>query len=96
VSQNISTDPAIPSKHQRPPFWRDERVLQVLTQVVFLALLAAVAAWLFYNYSVQLETKNLIFSFDFLHQEASLKGRYSPRPTITFGRSLLVWSTRSA
>jgi general L-amino acid transport system permease protein len=71
VSQNISTDPAIPSKHQRPPFWRDERVLQVLTQVVFLALLAAVAAWLFYNYSVQLETKNLIFSFDFLHQEAS-------------------------
>jgi len=36
-----------------------------------LVVLAAFAAWLFSNYTVQLEKKNLLFSFDFLQQEAS-------------------------
>ncbi len=71
MSQQISVDPAPSTKHQRPPFWRDERVLQVLTQVAFLILMAVAFAWLFSNYSVQLVTKNLQFSFDFLNQEAS-------------------------
>lgn len=71
MSEHTAIERTRPSKHQRPPFWRDERVLQVLTQVVFLVLLAIAGAWLFSNYSVQLETKNLIFSFDFLQQEAS-------------------------
>jgi general L-amino acid transport system permease protein len=71
MSQHTSTEPAYPAKHQRPPFWRDERVLQVLAQVAFLAAVAVVAAWLFSNYRVQLEEKNLLFSFDFLQQEAS-------------------------
>jgi general L-amino acid transport system permease protein len=83
VSQQPAIDPALPSKHQRPPFWRDERVLQVLTQVVFLILLGAATAWLVSNYRVQLETKNLLFSFDFLHQEASFDLSEGPQFSAT-------------
>ncbi len=71
MSQQIPVDPARSARHQRPPFWRDERVLQVLTQVAFLILMAGAFAWLFYNYSFQLKDNNLQFSFDFLNQEAS-------------------------
>ena len=83
VSQRRSIDPAVPSRHQRPPFWRDERVLQVLTQAVFLVLLAIAAVWLASNYRVQLETKNLLFSFDFLHQEASFDLSEGPQFSAT-------------
>ncbi len=83
MSQHRSTDPAYPVKHQRPPFWRDERVLQVLTQVVFLAVVAVVAVWLFSNYRVQLEEKNLLFSFGFLQQEASFDLSEGPKFSAT-------------
>jgi general L-amino acid transport system permease protein len=71
MTQQTPVERAYPIEHQRPPFWRDERFLQILSQVIFLALMAVVAAWLFSNYRTQLEEKNLIFSFDFLQQEAS-------------------------
>jgi general L-amino acid transport system permease protein len=83
MSQHRSANSASPAKHQRPPFWRDERVLQVLTQVVFLAAVAVVGVWLFSNYSVQLEEKNLLFSFDFLQQEASFDLSEGPQFSAT-------------
>jgi general L-amino acid transport system permease protein len=83
MSQHRSANPAHSAKHQRPPFWRDERVLQVLTQVVFLAVVAVVAVWLFSNYSVQLEEKSLLFSFDFLEQEASFDLSEGPQFSAT-------------
>ncbi|MEJ2733855.1 MAG: ABC transporter permease subunit [Anaerolineae bacterium] len=83
MSQHRSANSAHAAKHQRPPFWRDERVLQVLTQVVFLAGVAVVGVWLFSNYTVQLEEKNLLFSFDFLQQEASFDLSEGPQFSAT-------------
>ena len=83
MSQHRSANSAHAAKHQRPPFWRDERVLQVLTQVVFLAGVAVVGMWLFSNYTVQLEEKNLLFSFDFLQQEASFDLSEGPQFSAT-------------
>ncbi len=83
MSQHRSAKSAVPAKHQRPPFWRDERVLQVLTQVVFLAVVAVAAVWLFSNYTVQLEEKSLLFSFDFLEQEASFDLSEGPQFSAT-------------
>jgi general L-amino acid transport system permease protein len=71
MAQNAAVDKGISIKHQRPPLWRDERFLQILGQVVFLVAAAALASWLFSNYRTQLEEKSLLFSFDFLQQEAS-------------------------
>ncbi len=71
MTQEDPGERALAIKHQRPPFWRDERFLQILAQVLFLVGVAIVAAWLLSNYGAQLEEKNLRFSFDFLRQEAS-------------------------
>jgi general L-amino acid transport system permease protein len=68
----MTRQPSVPPiEHRRPPFWRDERVLQVLAQVVFIVVVSIFGMWLLSNYGTQLEEKNLQFSFDFLHQEAS-------------------------
>ncbi len=71
MMQNTPVHKGTRIEHQRPPLWRDERFLQILGQGVFIIAVAAFAIWLLTNYRSRLEEQSLLFSFDFLHQEAS-------------------------
>ena len=53
------------------PFWRDERFLQVLTQVIFGLLLAAALFGLYRNMVASLERQGVTTSFRFLSQSSS-------------------------
>ena len=52
------------------PFWRDIRVLRVIAQVIFLALIAAGIWWLFNNLQYNLQTSGLKIGFRFLTNTA--------------------------
>ncbi len=70
------------------PFWRNERVLKVLAQIVFVILVLAVGAWALTNY---LE-RGLKFSYSFLDEEASfdLAEGIEFSPTDPYARAFLV------
>ena len=84
----MSKPGTIPEHREAIPFWRDERVLKVLAQIVFLILVLAVIAWALSNY---LE-RGLTFSFSFLEQEASfdLAEGIEFSPTDPYARAFLV------
>ncbi len=56
----------------RPPFWRDERVLAILTQILVVVVVVGLLYWLYSNLMAALSVRfaNPI-SFDFLQQTAS-------------------------
>ncbi|HUV06868.1 MAG TPA: ABC transporter permease subunit [Spirochaetia bacterium] len=70
------------------PFWRDERVLKVLVQILFVILLVALGAWTISNYLA----RGLTFTFNFLKQEASfdLAEGIAFSPTDSYARAFLV------
>ena len=70
------------------PFWRDERVLKVLVQIVFVMLVIAVGLWGISNYM----ERGLTFTFSFLDEEASfdLAEGIEFAPTDTYARAFLV------
>jgi general L-amino acid transport system permease protein len=63
----MSRGAATVKRRKAAPFWRDERVLKVLAQIGFVILVLAVGWWALSNY----RERGLIFSFDFLDEEAS-------------------------
>lgn len=56
--------------HRVAPFWRDIRVIRILSQIAFAILVAVVAGLLYSNMKHGLETRGLGGSFDFLRLEA--------------------------
>ncbi len=70
------------------PLWRDERVLRVVVQIVFIALVALLFAWTSRNY----RARGLTFSFAFLREEASfdLAEGIPFEPTDSYARAFLV------
>jgi len=76
------------------PFWRDERVLKVLVQIVFVLLALALAAWMLSNY----RERGLAFSFGFLDEEASfhLAEGLEFSPTDPYARAFLVGAVNTA
>ncbi len=50
--------------------WRDDRVLKIAGQVIFVALAAALAAWLIGNLNDALDARGLSLSFSFLRRTA--------------------------
>ncbi len=58
-------------RQRTTPFWRDERFLQLLAQIAFLALVAAMLYYLYRNMVSSLERQGVITSFRFLSQTAS-------------------------
>lgn len=55
-----------------PPLWRDARGLQILAQIVFLIVLAAVGTYLWGNFVDRTNAIGLDLSFDFLNQPAGI------------------------
>jgi general L-amino acid transport system permease protein len=78
-------------QHQRPPPWRDLRVLRVFFQVLFLVAVAALAWYLFSNLVTNMRRAGIRTDFGFLRQPAgfAISGTdFSSRDSIW--RALLV------
>ena len=84
----MSTPAAKTDTRTKVPFWRNERVLKVLAQIAFAALVFTLISWAISNY---LE-RELTFSFDFLSEEASfnLAEGIEFKPTDSYARAFLV------
>ena len=49
---------------ERPPLWRDVRILRVVFQAVVVGVVVAFGLWLWNNLQTNAETTNLPLSFD--------------------------------
>ena len=81
------------SEHARPPFWRDERVLAVIAQIVFLIVVVIVASYMYSNMYHELTRRGLKPGFGFLKLEAGFPiGETSIpyTPGDTYARAFLV------
>ena len=67
----IMQDSSTQAAHARPPFWRDERVLAILSQIVVVSLVVGLL-YFFYNNMVNSlrDQLGVAISFDFLRQTA--------------------------
>lgn len=75
----------------RPPWWRNERVLRVVGQLVFLVLVATVALVLVSNLQVRLRQSGLPTGFGFLQRPAGFLVTDSPfDPRSSVWRAILV------
>ena len=75
------------------PFWRDRRVLQIIGQVVVLAIVFTVIAILGNNLVNNFQQLNLTFGFDFLSRPASFGIGNPPiryLPTDPYTRAILI------
>lgn len=57
----------------RVPFWRDARVLTILTQIVFVVVVALVAGFLYANVSTAMRQRGLVSDLKFLDLEAGFE-----------------------
>lgn len=60
-------------RQERPPFWRNVRVLRAVFQVVFLVLVVSFVWWLLDNLLVNLDRVGIDTSFDYLDQPAGFQ-----------------------
>src|SRR6267143_1064529 len=77
----------------RPPFWNDAAVRGILYQVLFVALVVALAAFLIDNTLVNLRRQNIASGFGFLDREAAFgigESLIAYSPADTYGRAFLV------
>ena len=80
-------------RHTAVPFWRDVRVLAVVSQIAFVLIVALVAFFLYSNVSTAMRQRGLVAGFDFLGREAGFEigeGLIPYTPSDTYGRALLV------
>lgn len=80
-------------EHASIPFYRDVRVLAVITQIVFLAVVLLVLGWLLNNLLVNSATRGISTSFSWLDLRAGFDPSESVIPyTVddTYARALLV------
>lgn len=81
------------ARPQRIPFWRDVRVLGILTQVVFVLVVIAIVSLLYANLSQAMTRRGLSAGFDFLELEAGFAIGESVipyKPSDSYARAFLV------
>src|SRR5712692_6532534 len=93
-------DATLPVKapSRRPAPWRDERVRAIIAQVVFVAVIAAIVAFLAHNTIVNLRRQNIATGFGFLDHEAAFgigESLIAYTPADTYGRAFLVGLTNT-
>src|SRR5712692_10606034 len=77
----------------RPPFWHDPAIRGILYQVLFVAVVAAAAAFLIHNTLVNLRRQNIASGFGFLDREAAFgigESLIAYSPADTYARAFLV------
>ncbi len=75
------------------PFWRDVRVLTALSQVLFIVVVALVAAFLYSNVSTAMRQRGLVAGFGFLNLESGFEigeGLIPYKPSDTYARVFVV------
>ncbi|MBU0510348.1 MAG: ABC transporter permease subunit [Chloroflexi bacterium] len=75
------------------PFYRDERVLKAIAQIVSAALIIAAVVWAVLNFLKAAEARSMTLTFDFLKEAAGFPISNPPieyEPSMTFGRAFLV------
>ena len=75
------------------PFWRDVRVLSILSQIAFVLIVAALAGFLYANLSTAMRQRGLAAGFGYLRLESGFEigeGLIPYRPSDTYGRAFLV------
>ncbi len=80
-------------RHARVPPWRDVRVLRIVSQVVVVAVVAAVILWLAGNLTSVMSERGMSFGLGFLDQRAGFEIPDSPVPyqaDDTYGQAFLV------
>lgn len=90
----MSRGATMAERRRAVPFWRDERVLKVLTQIGFVVLVLVVGSGMISNY----RKRGLTFSFSFLDEEASfhLAEGIPFSPTDSYARAFLVGVVNTA
>jgi general L-amino acid transport system permease protein len=91
ISPPTGSSPGI-VHHQAVPFWRDVRVLAILSQIAFVVAVAIVAGLLYANLTTVLAKRGLSSDFGFLRDEAGfeIKEGIQYTPADTYGRAFLV------
>ncbi len=86
-----TTSPTI-KKEAAIPFWRDVRVIGVIGQVIFLAVVVAGVGWLILNFRDNAEAQGLQVGFEFLNSTAAfdISEGIDYEATDTFGRAMWV------
>lgn len=80
-------------QHTAVPFWRDVRVLTVLSQAVFVVMVLVVGSFLLGNLSTAMRQRGLVAGFDFVNQESGFEigeGLIAYRPSDTYGHAIVV------
>lgn len=80
-------------RHTTVPFWRDVRVLVVLSQVAFVLVLAVAAGFFYANAASAMRRQGLMTGFDFLSLEAGFEigeTLISYTPADTYARAFAV------
>ncbi len=80
-------------RHMAVPFWRDVRVLTLITQVLFVLILAIVAGFLYSNINTAMRQRGLVAGLDFLGNESGFEigeGLIPYKPSDTYGRAFAV------
>ena len=75
------------------PFYRDERILQLIAQVVSAVLLIGILVWAVINFKEAADARNMTLTFDFLKEAAGFPISNPPieyEAGMTYGRAFLV------
>ncbi len=81
-----------PAKEAAIPFWRDVRILGILGQIIFMALVLMGLGWLIANFIENSKIQGLQLGFDFINTTAAfdIAEGIAYKSTDTFGRALWV------
>jgi general L-amino acid transport system permease protein len=82
---------ARPPAHQRPPFWRDVRVLRVVIQAAFVVAVVALLWWLYRNLVTNLERAGIRTDFGFLDQPSGFTLLGAERGLVDFSSRDPIW-----
>ena len=75
------------------PFYRDERVLQIIAQIVSTLIIIGILIWSVINFLKAADARNMNLSFDFLKEAAGFPISNPPidyEPSMSFGRAFLT------
>lgn len=88
----MNEDPTLSTVTRGLPFWRDVRVLRIVSQIIFIIALAIVAGLLYANLTRGLEKRGLAGGFGFLGLEAGFEigEGIKYEPSDSYGRAFLV------
>ncbi len=74
----VSSSPRPPKQQERPPFWRDERILRVVGQVVAVAAVVLLLRWLIGNLLTNLSDQGIDTGFDVVRGPTNFSIRDDP------------------